>query len=386
MPKLRFCLLLLLTLLLKSCEVPDVQPFIKATSEMGIAIDAGLKQVLADLKKVSIPDALVTDTEARRQQVKKRQGQLAQDVATLETQTKAFTKVAHGFDTYATALDDVVASGKKQGAQVEKVAQTLLDLAAAAKAYTGPIGSVAEPAIKLLDAAIKDLGDIHTINKLSKLASPKQDTLVQRTARVLRLGLKHFDSIDKDAQALVEDYKPKEDVDLENLYQNAVITQKVAISRLASIKLVENDILNDKKHDLKTDFSALVAQDKPLTKNHLPKSELQIALDDITALRPLNTTSKAALFEALAQRREFYIQWFNEPQMTKPLYEAEQAHYVQNSEVVAKSQKAVTDWANAHQTLRVELLKSLRVKTADFIRYGQATQKLVDAVKGLKKK
>jgi hypothetical protein len=385
MPKFRFCLLLLLTLLLKSCEVPDVQPFIKATSEMGLAIDAGLKQVLADLKKVNIPDAPKTDIEARRQQVNNRQSRLAKDITILETQTKAFTKVAHGFDTYATALDDIVASGKKQGAQVEKVAQTLLDLAAAAKAYTGPVGIVADPAIKLLDAAIKDLGNIHTINKLNKLASPKQDTLVQRTARVLRLGLQHFGSIDRDAQALVENYKPKEDIDLENLYQNSLLTQKVAISRLALIKLIENNILADKRKDLEANLSALVAQDRPLTRNDLLESKLQIVSADIVAKRPIQPTTKAALFDALAQRREFYIRWFDEPQITKVLYEAEQAHYVQNSEIVAKSQKAVTDWANAHHTLRVELLKSQQVKTADFIRYGQATQKLVDAVEGLKK-
>jgi hypothetical protein len=349
---------------------------------MGAAIDAGLKQVVADLKKVKIPNALATDSGVRQVAVKERQDRLAEDITDLEKHTASFTKVAHAFDAYAKALDEVVASGKKRGDQIEKVAQTLLDLADAAKAYTGPIGVVAAPAIKLLDMAIKDLGDIHTINTLSKLASPKQDTLVQRTARVLRLGLQDFGRIDKKAFKLVEDYKPKEDVALENLYRNALITQQVAISRLALIKLIENNILDGKQEDLVTNLSRLIAQDKPLDKNNLLE---QVIAADMKAKRPIQPTTKTVLFDALAQRKDYYTKWLVEPQLTQSLYEAEQARYAQNSDVVEKSQKAVTTWANAHHTLRAELLKSKRIKTANFIQYGQASQKLVDAVKGLKK-
>lgn len=388
MHKFRFYFLLFLTLLLKSCEVLDVQLFTKATSEMGTAIDAGLKQVVADLKKVKIPDASTNDLKKRQDQVKERQERFAKDITDLETHTKAFTKVAHAFDAYAQALDEVAASGKKQGDQVEKVAKTLLDLAAATKAYTGAVGVVAPAAIGLLDIAIQDWVKLHTINSLSKLISPKQDTLVQRTARVLRLGLQDFGRIDSDAFGLVEDYKLQEDVDLTNLYQNALSTKKVAISRLGLVKLIENNLLDDKKlqagkiEDLKANLRSLIAQDKWLDKNNLLETKLNVLLAD-TKVQP---SSIAALSDALGQRKVFYTGWLNEPQLTQVLYEAEQARYAQNTDVVDKSQKAIIAWASVHHTLRAELLKSRRVKTADFIRYGQASQKLVDAVKSLKNK
>ena len=385
MNKYRFYFLLLLTLLLKSCEVPDVQPFIKATSEMGTSIEAGLKQVVTDLKEVTIPNASLNSTAEQQQEVKDRQHELATDITHLEAYTKSFTNVAHAFDDYAKALDDVVASGKKRGDQVEKVAKTLLDLAGAVKAYTGPIGVVAEPAIKLLDMAIKDLGDVHTINKLNQLTSPKQDTLVQRTARVLRLGLHEFGRIDKDAFKLVKNYKPREDADIESIHQNSINTQKAAISGLKLIKLLENNILANKKGDLETNLGVLVAKDKLLDKDNLLEPKLKAVTADIKATGSVQDSTKAALFDALKQRKKFYTEWLLEPETTRGLYEVEQARYVQNLDVVDKSQKAIIAWAKAHHALRAEILKSKKVKTADFIRYGEASQKIYDAVKGLKK-
>ncbi|RZK98527.1 MAG: hypothetical protein EOO62_26415, partial [Hymenobacter sp.] len=135
----RFCFLLLLALLLKSCDVPDGQPFTKATTAMATAVDGSLKRVVADLGRVKLPLASAQD----------RLNQVVLDTIRqqLGHRSKRFSAVAHAFDTYAQSLDEVAAAGKERGEKIDKAFDATLNVVDKSKKFLGAVPALQPVAV-----------------------------------------------------------------------------------------------------------------------------------------------------------------------------------------------------------------------------------------------
>lgn len=377
----RFYLFLLLTLLLKSCEVPDVQPFVKATSAMGVAIDAGLQQVAADLRQVTIPDAPAGSSEKIKSETATRQQTFAQGTAAVNEKAKLFSRVAHAFSAYAQALSKAAAAGEKQGAAIDKIFKATDELVAASTAYLGPAAGPAKAAVDGLKLAATTLSQAHTLNSLNKLASPQQDSVIQKISKVLRLGMADFASIDQTAYGLVINYKPGEAVDVEDYYTTALWRRQAAIRMLARITKAESYILLEIHQqdllDAKGPLAFLADNDKD------PKELLKKAYQ--AALKAPKLPYQPDLLEKLRQRELFYQELLAVPQAQ---YDTEQTLYHRkqaDTDLLSKSSQAIDTWATSHHQLRTQLVQSSKVSAKELLAYAQATQKLVDAVKDIKK-
>jgi hypothetical protein len=384
--------LLLLTLLLKSCEVPDVQPFLKSTAEMGAAIDTGLKQVVANLRKVAIPDGPPQDAVA----TKRRQDMLRAQQDTLAQRARQFSAVAHSLDAYAQALSEVVTRGERRAGQLQKVSKAFDSVLKATQSFAIAIPGVAlAPAAKtLLDSLARDINKAHTINQLSQLASPRQDTLVQRVARSISLGLQLFGHIDSDAYQLWYNNRTDYDSNLENLYANALKQQQAAIKPLRLISIVRNFLLTQRAtlvssrlrelRAVDSLYTSLAVRDAALTWRTVTTRSGEL----VPAVRPATLAAATRqLTDVLDSRERYYRSWLAIPDDLTTLYEAEQARYAvpaKDRDWLGKSQRAVAAWANAHHVLRTTLVKAKKIKATDLKRYGQASQALADAVKDVK--
>lgn len=358
----RFCCLLLCALLLKSCELPDVHPFTKATTNMAAVLTGGLQQVVAD---VQASNALYTsatepshpDTSAVQQ---------------LRATAGRFVAVAQAFTHYAKALDTLAYAGEKRGQLIDRVFRASQELVDASKGFLGPVAPLSAPAkaaLAALDRVATDLNKAHTIHSLRQLASPEQDTLIQRTARVLRLGLQAFQQLDEKTDLLASLYEPAADYQLntKNYYAYAQRRQQLATARLAKIVSAEYWLLSN------THPNELAANLRYLS---TPAND------------PLGVLAKAAAqhaptLPALAQLEAFYRDLAVLPQAQ---YEAAETAYRSRhpgNAFLTKSAQLLDAWANSHHELQLLLRKADRVTRQDLISYAQVTQQLSEEVKAL---
>lgn len=150
-----FTLLVLLLALLPSCgDVPDVRPFTKATADMGVAVESGLRQVVRNLQQGAQLRSLSPEDKK----------QLQQDQEQLDKLAKNFAEVARSFDEYASALNQAAAAGEKREAAIQKVSAATDKLVAASQSFAAaaPYAALLGPLTKALAEAASELNKVRT--------------------------------------------------------------------------------------------------------------------------------------------------------------------------------------------------------------------------------
>ncbi len=359
----RFYLLLLLTLLLKSCEVPDVHPFTQATKEMAGALDESLKQVVADLDKVTITEPESTATRLR-------------DIkAQLTDATQKFGAVAHGFDAYAKALDDVAAAGEDKQKALTKVNEALTGLVAAVPVY----GAALKATFGLGGTLATGIAARTTITKLSDLASPAQDSLIQQTARYLRLAMARFAAIDAEAQGLLKRHQAPQVQMWDDLLASSLNRQQQANSILFLITQSQYYLL------LNNGTSVLEhrADGKP---GLIPQLIIRDQDDQHLISKAWAKAGQKAspeLLTNLAQREKFYQQQATiSPELRA--WQAQVQARPQPANALAKAGPLLATWASTHHKLRVSLTDASHLTGKEALTYLNAAQDLQKEVKALK--
>ena len=377
----RFCGLLLLVLLLKSCAVPDVQPFTKATAAMGAAIDGGLHRVVADLARVQLPAA---ETQHR----------IALDTARQQLARKArrFSEVAHAFDAYALALDAVAATGQQRGAAIDQVfaaTQAIIQKStaflSAALPEAAPLNAVAQPILKALGKVAADLNDAKTIHRLKKLASPTQDSAIQLSAQLLHLGLRHFATIDSTAYQLAAANLPDGYRNAQYWYQFTLQRQDSIVGLLAALTQADNLLRAGKALDNPTDH------DGPL--DHIRAWDYDPQRTVATAYAAWQQSkspvkrqaTKAALLDALRRRELYYRPLAELPQAQLAAAQARYGAPTRDEALLTQSAQLLDAWAGSHHELYLLLAKASQVSRQDLVRYAQTVQTLADELKAAKK-
>ncbi|MGI4833776.1 MAG: hypothetical protein ACRYFK_09980 [Janthinobacterium lividum] len=375
--------LLLLGLLLKSCEVPDVQPFTKATTAMGAAIDESLHRVVADLNRVQLPAAESqnrTRLDTARQQ--------------LTRKARKFAEVAHAFDAYAKALDAVAAAGQKRSAALneafaatQSIIQKSAEFLGTALPVAAPINATAQPILKALGKVATDLNAAKTIHSLGKLASPTQDSAIQLSAQLLRLGVRHFYAIDSMAYQLAYANLPDGYRNVQYWYQFTLQRQDSIVGLLAALTQADNLVRAGKYAALENPTD----HDGPL--DHIRQWDYDPQRTVATAYaawRRRNAPTqqrlaKAALLDALRRRELYYRPLAELPQAQLAAAQARYGGPTRDATLLSQSTQLLDTWASSHHELRLLLAKSGQVSRQDLVRYAQAVQTLAEELKAAKK-
>ncbi|NML66816.1 hypothetical protein HHL22_16545 [Hymenobacter sp. RP-2-7] len=375
--------LLLLGLLLKSCEVPDVQPFTKATIAMGTAIEESLRRVVADLNRVQLPAA-------------ETQNRIQLDTARQQLTRKAhkFAEVAHAFDAYAHALDAVAAAGQKRGAAINQVfaatqaiATKSAEFLSAALPVAAPINATAQPILKALGKVATDLNAAKTIHSLGKLASPAQDSAIQLSAQLLRLGMRHFYAIDSTAYQLSYANLPDGYRQAQYWYQFTLQRQDSLVSLLAALTQADNLVRAGKYASLENPID----HDGPL--DHIRQWDYDPQRTVATAYAAWQRRrspaqqrlAKAALLDALRRRELYYRPLTELPQAQLAAAQARCGGPARDAALLSKSTQLLDTWASSHHELRLLLAKASQVSRQDLVSYAQTVQTLAEELRAAKK-
>ncbi|MGI4887196.1 MAG: hypothetical protein ACRYFR_19750 [Janthinobacterium lividum] len=379
----RFYSLLFLALGLKSCEVPDVQPFTKATTAMGAAVDGSLQRVVADLARVQLPAAEASN-RARLDTARRQLGRKA----------RKFSEVAHAFGAYAQALDAVAAAGKTRGAAIDTafaatqgIIKKSAEFLGAALPVAAPINAIAQPILKALGKVAANLNDAKTIHRLNRLASPTQDSAIQLSAQLLRLGLQHFYAIDSTAYQLYHANLPDAYGHVQGWYQFALQRQDSVVLLLAAFVQADGLVRAGKYASLENPADRDGPLDRIRQGDYDPQRTVATAYAawQKTKTPKGRTLAKAVLLDALRRRELFYRPLAELPQAQ---LEAAQARYgapAHDATLLAKSTQLVDAWASSHHELRLLLAKASRVSRQDLVSSAQTVQTLADELKAAKK-
>jgi len=373
-----FRLLTLLLVLLPGCAIVDVQPFTTATKEMGSAVSASLQQVQASFKqadKVFKPTASQkSDWEAYKD--------------TLTQSADRFKKVATAFTAYASALDSVTADGKAHEKKINQVFEATKQLAEAATDYVGPYAKPLATVMKGLQDAVTAWNVVRTNNTLKSLASRQQDSVIQKTARLLRAGLKRYARADSGAYVLLLDNDPVHDA--ATLYGNAAQKRRAyAQPRLSLILLAESSLLGQP-----LGFDLLDYDDGYIRKleNLQADTDGRIRKDFNAFKKTPTAATSSALFTTLRNREQYYLKLVADNNLAEAVAAAEEKRWndiytipqQKSREQFGKSQQALSTWANSHHELRQLLLKAGKVTRQDLVGQAQRVQQVLAELKDAK--
>jgi hypothetical protein len=375
-----FTLLALLLALLPSCgDVPDVQPFTKATADMGVAVEGGLRQVVSDLQKGSQLRSL---SAADRNQLQQDQQQLAK-LAT------AFADVARSFDEYAGALNQAAAAGEKREAAIQKVSAATDKLVAASQSFAAaaPYTALLGPLTKALTEAASELNRVHTTNKLAKLASPEQEAVIERTAQLLSAVIGQFAQVDAGVYNLLLDNDAAHDNALLIAGERRKLADAAAYL-LRRILQAETILLrNPPRYGGLSDGKSGPLDELML----LDKDPRQLLTSAFLAYKsdPKNLAKQGQLFDALKNRESHYSQLLASLQSASTSAQASwDTLYTipkkRSAAVLQKSQELLETWADSHHELRLALLQAKQVSAQDLVAQAKKVQQLIADLKAAK--
>lgn len=369
------CLLTLLLTLLPGCSIVDVQPFTTATKEMAAAISTSMQQIQASFKQADKVFQPTANQKCAWEAYK----------VTLKQNTDGFKKVATSFTAYASALESVTADGKAHEEKIKQVFEATKQLADAATAYVGPYAIPLATAIKGLNTAVTALNVVSTNNNLKSLASRQQDSVIQKTARLLRASLKMYAKADSDAYVLLLNNDPVHDA--ATLYGNAAQERRAyAQPRLSLLVLAQSSLLSQ----------PLAPDLLDSTDGYIRKLEnLQVDTDgqirkDFNAFKKNHKAVKSnALFTTLRNREHYYLKLVADNSFPQAVAEAEAKRWdaiytipqQKSREQFEKSQQALSIWANSHHELRQLLLKAGQVTRQDLVGQAQNVQQVLAELK-----
>lgn len=392
-------LLTLLFTLLPGCKIVDVQPFTTATKEMGSAISASLQQVQASFKQA---DKVFKPTSSANKQV------WGAYKVTLEQSTDRFKQVATSFNDYAKALEAVTADGKAHEEKIDKVFKATNQLVDAAKAYVGPYAIPLATASNGLDSALVSWVSVKTNRNLKALASPEQDSVIQKTARLLRAGLKQYAKADSGAYnlLLIGDSVHTQLIAYENLAQRR---RNYAYARLYELVDAENillgigsppspDLLYHRFKDRDTcsgPICTLINRLKVDTDGTLYSkwnafsSASKAFTDNRTAANSAKLAASSTALTNVVRKREKEYRDLADNQIAQVVFDTEEKRWnniytipqQKSREQFEKSQQVIKTWATSHHELRLLLLKAGKVTRQDLVDQGQSVQKLIAELK-----
>jgi hypothetical protein len=372
-----FTLLVLLLALLPSCgDVPDVRPFTKATADMGVAVESGLRQVVRNLRQGAQLRSLSPEDKK----------QLQQDQQQLDKLAKNFAEVARSFDEYASALNQAAAAGEKREAAIQKVSAATDKLVAASQSFAAaaPYAALLGPLTKALANAASELNKVRTTNKLAKLASPEQEAVIERTAQLLSAVIGQFAQVDASVYNLLLDNDAAQD----NALLLAGERRKLADATtylLRRILQAETILLRNPPR-----YGGLSnGKSGPLDELMLlDKDPSQLLTSAFLAYKsaPQNLTKQGQLFDALKDRENRYSQLLTSLQTASTSAQAnwDTLYTVpkkRSAAVLQKSQELLGAWADSHHELRLALLQAKRVSAQELVAQGQKVQQLIADLK-----
>ncbi|WP_223652715.1 hypothetical protein [Hymenobacter psoromatis] len=179
----------LLLLPLKSCKVPDIQPFATATGEMTSAVGAGYDLVLDDLAATS-PLGLSTG----------QQTQLLLQRDSLAKHLRVSRRALAAFNQYAKALVEVADAGVQGQASLNKIATALAGVAAAFNPVAGVAGGLFATGVQGIS---KNVQQIRTLKRLDRALSAA-DSAVQRATALLAANNQDIARIDSAAASIAD--------------------------------------------------------------------------------------------------------------------------------------------------------------------------------------
>jgi hypothetical protein len=370
-------LLVLLLALLPSCgDVPDVQPFTKATADMGVAVEGGLQQVVSDLQRGAQLRSLSAEDKKQLQQDQQQLAQLA----------TAFAAVARSFDEYASALNQVAAAGEKREAAIQKVSAATDKLVAASQSFAAaaPYAALLGPLTKALADAASELNRVHTTNKLAKLASPEQEAVIERTAQLLSAVIGQFAQVDASVYNLLLDNDAAQDNALLIAGERRKLTDATAYL-LRRILQAETILLrNPPRYGGLSDGKSGPLDELML----LDKDPRQLLTSAFLAYKsdPKNLAKQGQLFDVLKDRENRYSQLLASLQSASISAQAswDTLYTVpkkRSAAVLQKSQELLEAWADSHHELRLALLQAKNVSAQDLVAQGQKVQQLIADLK-----
>jgi hypothetical protein len=372
-----FTLLVLLLALLPSCgDVPDVRPFTKATADMGVAVESGLRQVVRNLQQGAQLRSLSPEDKK----------QLQQDQEQLDKLAKNFAEVARSFDEYASALNQAAAAGEKREAAIQKVSAATDKLVAASQSFAAaaPYAALLGPLTKALAEAASELNKVRTTSKLAKLASPEQEAVIERTAQLLSAVIGQFAQVDASVYNLLLDNDAAQD----NALLLAGERRKLADATtylLRRILQAETILLRNPPR-----YGGLSnGKSGPLDELMLlDKDPSQLLTSAFLAYKsaPQNLAKQGQLFDALKDRENRYSQLLTSLQTASTSAQAnwDTLYTVpkkRSAAVLQKSQELLGAWADSHHELRLALLQAKRVSAQELVAQGQKVQQLIADLK-----
>jgi hypothetical protein len=372
-----FTLLVLLLALLPSCgDVPDVRPFTKATADMSVAVESGLRQVVRNLQQGAQLRSLSPEDKK----------QLQQDQQQLDKLAKNFAEVARSFDEYASALNQAAAAGEKREAAIQKVSAATDKLVAASQSFAAaaPYAALLGPLTKALADAASELNKVRTTNKLAKLASPEQEAVIERTAQLLSAVIGQFAQVDASVYNLLLDNDAAQD----NVLLLAGERRKLADATtylLRRILQAETILLRNPPR-----YGGLSnGKSGPLDELILlDKDPSQLLTSAFLAYKsaPQNLAKQGQLFDALKDRENRYSQLLTSLQTASTSAQAnwDTLYTVpkkRSAAVLQKSQELLEAWADSHHELRLALLQAKRMSAQELVAQGQKVQQLIADLK-----
>lgn len=332
-------LLCFLLLPLKSCTVPDIQPFATATVEMSTALAAGYALVLDDLDGTLRLDATASQRAALQQQ----RAALAQR---LRVNQQALAALTH----YANTLVEVAEAGAKGQASLPKIATALSGVAAAFGPVAATAGGVFSAGVQLISA---DAQKIRTLKRLDR-ALNAADSAVQTATNLLAANNRDITRIDSAAASIV-------DAQLTEANQNVLQAYDDLLLRQAQADSVAGFLVRFELYAV--DFKSARGSRRARYQVRLDSALARIGRldEEVRPLRPFRPEQLRATLAVLAQREAFWRQRADYG-ISAPLqarYERVQAALAANAlrarqhrQVLQKSTALAETWATSHTALR----------------------------------
>lgn len=368
MRTLKLLLPLLLLLLPLGCQVPDVNPFAQATTEMTSVLSEALDyaDTQMSLAAKQVPD------DQQKADLREKQQRLRQQAAAIQEGLDAF-------DAYAATLVEVADANAKGKETINKAADALAAIGTA----LGPSVSLsvkgAAEAVKAISGYVQT---IRTLNTLKQAVQPA-DAAIQRARTVLEAGF----------------------VELARIDSVAVDIQEVALTNQNQYVLGPYKGLQERQSQADSVVSYIVAFQnvayRPVSKRRtLRLAELLKSIrkaDRALPPTPPDTTMVAArrlgqTLDLLSQREAFWQARATAPNRLQPRYTEVQAQLAalqtsasQRRGVFSKSLHLLRVWGRAHAALKTAVVKQSRtVSFQEVVRGATDLQALLDKLKAKK--
>ena len=363
----RFCVFLLLTLLLKSCAVPDVQPFTRATADVGLALKTSINYVNANFARVDSAVKL----SGGQQLVFDRQRDTLKRIST------AFAGVSAAFDGYAKALNKITDAHADRKRTVESVSKSIENLAKATQVLGG-ISSLAAVAAEPLAKLATDISAVHALGGLNKLVSPRQDSIIQHSTRVMKLGLREFARINADLNVLLRAGLPVAYDNTLHYYNSSLELQAAVVNQLQLLTNAEKYIITADVGRLPATVTKIIEfEGRTDAQELIKKANARVSKSANTRYAPL--------LAVIQQRKTFYQDLTALPQAQYDAAQAKLACYRRNqeqgTEAMQQSAQLLDVWARSHHELRQLLIKDNRITRQDLVDNAQEMQHLIAGIK-----